>query len=382
MPDIIYFDNSATTCVYPEVISAVNEAYSRFYGNPSSLHRLGNEADIILQQSRQIIAKTLSTSDDCIYFTSSGTESNNWAIKGVCRANKRRGSKIVTTKIEHPSVLECFKYLETEGFSPVYLDVEPNGQVSSELVRETIDNHTILFSFILVNNETGAIQKAEDIIREVRFINPNTIIHIDAVQAYGKIPINLLRLDADLLTISSHKIHGPRGCGALYIKKNTRIVPILHGGGQEKKYRSGTENVPGIYGFAKAAVKTNSAMQENRKKYKALRDIIIKGLSESFSDKFYVNSPSDGYEGILNIAFPRVKAQVLMHHLETKNIFVSTGSACSSRRNVQSHVLTAMNLPKENIEGAIRLSFSGMNNEEQAYEFIDAIKEIIPIIKY
>ncbi len=382
MPDIIYFDNSATTCVYPEVISAVNEAYSKFYGNPSSLHRLGNEADIILQQSREIIAKTLSVSDECIYFTSSGTESNNWAIKGICRANKRRGSKIVTTKIEHPSVLECFKYLETEGFSPAYLDVEPNGQVCPDLVRETIDDDTILLSFILVNNETGTIQKAEDIIREVRFKNPNTLIHIDAIQAYGKIPINLLRLDADLLSISSHKIHGPKGCGALYIKKNTHIIPILHGGGQEKKYRSGTENVPAIYGFAKATQRIHSEMLDNRKKSKLLRDIIIEKISSAFSEAFYINSPEDGYEGILNIAFPRVKAQVLMHHLEAKNIFVSIGSACSSRKNVQSHVLTAMNLPKENIEGAIRLSFSGMNNEEQAYKFVDAIKDIIPIIRY
>lgn len=382
MSDIIYFDNSATTAIYPEALSAMNEVYLNFFGNPSSLHRMGNEADILLQKSRETIAKTLNVLDTCIYFTSGGTESNNWAIKGSARANKRRGNKIVTTKIEHPSVIECYKYLETEGFSPLFLDVSSDGLINPDVVRDMIDDNTILFSFILVNNETGTVQKAQEIIREVRIKNPKTIIHIDAVQAYGKIPMNLSRLDADLVSISSHKIHGPKGCGALYIKKNTRIIPVLHGGGQEKKFRSGTENLPAIYGFAKACEIINEKIEENRIKVKDIKNTIINGLVEQFGENFYINSAQDAYEGILNIAFPRVKAQVLMHHLETKNIFVSVGSACSSRKNVQSHVLAAMNLPKENIEGAIRLSFSGMNTVEEALKFIDAVKEIIPMIRY
>lgn len=382
MSDIIYFDNSATTSVYPEVLSAVNEVYMNYYGNPSSLHKMGNEASILLEKSRETIAKTLNVPESCIFFTSGGTESNNWAIKGTVRANKRRGSKIITTKIEHPSVLECYKYLETEGFSPVFLDVDSKGRLNLDEVRKEVDDKTILFSFILVNNETGTIQNAQDIIREIRLKNPKTIIHIDAVQAYGKIPINLSRLDADLMSVSSHKIHGPKGCGALYIKKNTRIIPVMHGGGQENKYRSGTENLPAIYGFAKAAEIIHEKLEENRKKEKEIRDAIIHGLRREFGDNFYVNSPEDAYEGILNIAFPRVKAQVLMHHLETRNIIVSVGSACSSRKNVQSHVLSAMNLPRENIEGAIRLSFSGMNTVDEAVKFVGAVKEIIPVIKY
>lgn len=382
MSDMIYFDNSATTSVYPEVLSEMNEVYLNCYGNPSSLHKMGNEADILLQKSRETIAKTLNVSDSCIYFTSGGTESNNWAIKGVSRANKRRGNKIITTKVEHPSVLECYKYLETEGFSPFFLNVDSGGHVSIDEVRSTVDDKTILFSFILVNNETGSVQKAQEIIREVRLKNPNTLIHIDAVQAYGKIPVNLSRLDADLLSVSSHKIHGPKGCGALYIKKNIRIIPILHGGGQENKYRSGTENLPAICGFAKAAEIIHERMEENRKRIKEIKNTILQGLREEFGDNFRVNSPEDAYEGILNIAFPRVKAQVLMHHLETKNIIVSVGSACSSRKNVQSHVLSAMNLSKDNIEGAIRLSFSGMNTVDEAHKFVGAVKEIIPVIRY
>lgn len=382
MSEIIYFDNSATTCVYPEVLSAMNEAYMNCYGNPSSLHKLGYEADKLLQESREKIAGTLNVPDSCVYFTSGGTESNNWAIKGTARANKRKGNKIITTKIEHPSVLECFKYLETEGFTPVYLDVDSDGLVNPYDAADKVDDKTILFSFILVNNETGTVQKARELIREVRMKNPKTLIHIDAVQAYGKIPINLSRLDADLMSVSSHKIHGPKGCGALYIKKNTHIIPILHGGGQENKYRSGTENLPAIYGFATAAEIIHERMEENRKRIREVKNTILNGLRKEFGGNFYVNSPEDAYEGILNIAFPRVKAQVLMHHLETRNIIVSVGSACSSRKNIQSHVLTAMNLPGESIEGAIRLSFSEMNTVDEAIKFVEAVREIIPEIRY
>ena len=379
---LIYFDNSATTSVYPEVLQTMNEVYTKYYGNPSSLHKLGNEADKLLQKARETIGGTLGIPDYCIYFTSGGTESNNWAVKGVARANKRRGDRIITTKTEHPSVLECFKYLETEGFSPCFFDVDSNGLVNPDEAVEKVDDKTILFSFILVNNETGAIQKAGEIIRKVRLKNPKTIIHIDAVQAYGKIPVSLPRLDADLMSLSSHKIHGPKGCGALYIKKNTHIIPIMHGGGQENKYRSGTENLPAICGFSKAAEIIHDRMEENRRRVTEIKNTVLQGLREEFGDRFHVNSPEDAYEGILNIAFPRVKAQVLMHHLETRNIIVSTGSACSSRKNVQSHVLTAMNLSKERTEGAIRLSFSGMNTVDEAVEFVQAVREIVPEIRY
>lgn len=383
MPEIIYFDNSATTAIYPEALKAMNDAYASLYGNPSSLHRLGNEAEKALQQAREQIAKTLGANEQEIYFTSGGTESNNWAIKGVARAHKRRGTHVVTTAVEHPSVLECFTYLETEGFSTDVLEVGNDGLLRPETVGEKVHDRTTLVSFILVNNETGAIQKAEEIIRAVRMKNPKTLIHIDAVQAYGKIPISLYRLDVDLMSVSSHKIHGPKGCGALYIRRNTHILPVLHGGGQEKKLRSGTENVPAICGFAKAADIIHKNMDQNRKNASELRRIIIDGLSGAFPEGgCLINSPADGYEGILNISFPRVKAQVLMHHLEAENIFVSVGSACSSHKDTYSHVLRAMNLPKENIEGAIRLSFSGTNTPQQAVRFVEVIQKIIPAIRY
>jgi cysteine desulfurase len=383
LQELIYFDNSATTKMYSEALEEMNRIYKNFYGNPSSLHKIGSDAEKVLQNARETIAKTLGVSDKEIFFTSGGTESNNWAIKGSARANKKRAPYIVTSKTEHASVIECFSYLETEGLFPEFLEVSSDGLLDPGLISEKIHDQTSLVSFIIVNSETGAIQNTEQLIRSIRLKNPKTIIHIDAVQAYGKIPLNLSMLDVDLASVSAHKIHGPKGCGALYIKNKTRINPVLHGGGQERKFRSGTENVPAIHGFATAADIIHDRMDDNIKNNKLLKSIIIDGLIKNFGrDGFFINSPENAYEGILNISFPRVKAQVLMQHLEALNIFVSIGSACSSHKNVQSHVLKAMNLPKENIDGAIRLSFSGDNTADEAKRFIEATKEIISVIKY
>lgn len=383
MSDIIYFDNSATTKIYPEVLSEMNRIYSSFFGNPSSLHRLGGEAEKVLLESREIIAKTLKVSPNEIFFTSGGTESNNWAIKGAARANKRRGKHLITSGAEHPSVLECFNFLKSEGFSAEITKTDQSGLLNRENFIEKITDNTTLTSFILVNNETGAIQKAEELIAAIRSINKNTVIHIDAVQAYGKIPLDLRKIGADVVSLSAHKIHGPKGCGALYIRENTRIIPILHGGGQENSYRSGTENVPAIWGFAIAAKIINENIDENRNKVRRLKSIVISELDKFFgSGEYFVNSPPDAYEGIVNISFKNVKAQVLMQHLEAESIIVSTGSACSSRKNMQSHVLSAMNLPMERTEGAIRVSFSGMNTEDEALMFAEAIKKIVPKIRY
>ena len=369
--------------MYSEALEEMNRIYKNFYGNPSSLHKIGSDAEKVLQNARETIAKTLGVSDREIFFTSGGTESNNWAIKGSARANKKRAPYIVTSKTEHASVIECFSYLETEGFFPEFLEVSSDGLLDPILICEKIHDQTSLISFIIVNNETGAIQNIEQLIHSIRLKNPKTIIHVDAVQAYGKIPLNLSMLDVDLASISAHKIHGPKGCGALYIKNKTRINPVLHGGGQERKFRSGTENVPAIHGFATAANVIHDRMDDNIKNNKLMKSIIIDGLIKNFGrDGFFINSPDNAYEGILNISFPRVKAQVLMQHLEALNIFVSIGSACSSHKNVQSHVLKAMNLPKENIDGAIRLSFSGDNTADEAKRFIEATKEIISVIKY
>ncbi len=263
------------------------------------------------------------------------------------------------------------------------LQVDSEGLLSPETLAARVHAGTILVSFILVNNETGAIQRAEELIRAIRLSNPKTLIHMDAVQAYGKIPLSLSRLDVDLMSISSHKIHGPKGCGALFVRRNTHILPVLHGGGQEKKLRSGTENVPAVWAFAVAAEIIHKRLEMNRSNAALLTSVITEGLKQIFGTGNYsVNSPDNGYEGILNISFPRVKAQVLMHHLEAENIFVSVGSACSSHKNTASHVLKAMNLPKETMEGAIRLSFSGMNNQQEATRFLEVIQKIIPVIRY
>jgi len=383
LTDIVYFDNSATTKVYPEVLSEMNRIYSSYYGNPSSLHRLGGEAEKVLIKSREIIAETLRVSPSEIYFTSGGTESNNWAIKGIARANVRRGKHLITSAVEHPSVLECFNFMKSEGFLPEILETDESGLLNIESFIEKINDNTILASFILINNETGAIQKAEELIAAIKARNKKTLVHVDAVQAYGKIPLNLKKINADVVSLSAHKIHGPRGCGALYIKENTRIIPILHGGGQENKYRSGTENLPAIWGFAAAAKIIHENIDINRNKVKRLKSIVINELEKFFGNGgYFINSPTDAYEGIVNISFPNVKAQVLMQHLEAESIMVSTGSACSSRKNIQSHVLTAMKLPRERTEGAIRVSFSGMNTEDEALKFTKALKEIVPKIRY
>jgi len=376
----IYLDNSATTRQYDEVTSLMAEVASNFYGNPSSLHTKGIEAERLVRNARETIAETMGADPREIYFTSGGTESNNLAIRGYLDANPRKGKHIIATKIEHPSVLEVYRHLEENGYRVDYIGVDKEGRIDTQELKDKINRETALISIIIVNNETGTIQQMEEIsaIRDSK--NPQAVIHADAVQAYGKIPLNPSRAGIGLMSVSAHKIHGPKGTGALYASGKIKLKPLFYGGGQETLLRSGTENVPGIAGFGLAAKMTFEKLDENYRKVAQLKKNFIE-LLEGSGICFKVVSPDDGLPYILNISFDNVKAEVLLHHLEQKKIFVSTGSACSSRKNIRSHVLAAMGVPPEAAMGSIRFSFSGFNTPEEIKNTVEALKEIIPVIE-
>lgn len=375
----IYLDNSATTKPFDEVVQYMYEVSKNTYGNPSSLHTKGIEAEGLIKKARAQIANSLKVDAKEIYFTSGGTEANNMAILGYLKANPRAGKHIITTVIEHPSVLEVFKLLEGEGFRVDYIPVDSKGLIKLEELRKVIDRETSLFSIMLVNNEVGAIQPISEIDKIRRELCPNATLHIDAVQAFGKIAVNPKSMNIDFLSISSHKIHGPKGIGALYIKKGTKIKPILIGGGQETALRSGTENVPGICGFGLAAEKINMSLEKNYDQVKAINKYFFKSLQENFEDAV-INSSDEALPYIINVSFKNLKSEVLLHHLEQKSIFVSTGSACASHKRGLSHVLKSMGINLSLIDGAIRFSFSADNSIEQINQTILALKEIIPII--
>lgn len=375
----IYLDNGATTRQYDEVTSLIYDVSKNIYGNPSSLHTKGIEAEKLVNSAREAIAASLSAESKEIYFTSGGTESNNLAIRGYLDANLRDGKHIITTKTEHPSVLEVFHHLEEKGFSVDYIGVDKNGLIDLSELGEKINEETTLISIILVNNETGAIQDIEKISSIRNNINPKTVIHVDAVQAYGKMSITPSKLGIGLLSMSSHKIHGPKGVGALYVSKGIKVKPLFFGGGQEALIRSGTENVPGISGFGLAASMTFDKMQYNHNHVSSLKSYFIEKLSKT-DIKHIVVSSQTGSPYILNIAFEDIRAEVLLHHLEQEGIFVSTGSACSSHKKNRSHVLKALGISNELIDGAIRFSFSSFNTTDDIDSTVNAIERIIPVI--
>lgn len=376
----IYLDNSATTKQYDEVTSFMADIARTAYGNPSSLHSKGIEAERLVKSARETIAASLGAEEGEIYFTSGGTESNNLAIRGYLDANPRAGRHIITTKIEHPSVLEVYKHLESLGYRVDYISVDSSGFLDLSELKRAINPETALISIIYINNETGIVQNFGEISAIRDTINPGTVIHADAVQAYGKIPLNPSKMGIGLMSMSSHKIHGPKGVGALFSSKKLRLKPIFFGGGQEAFIRSGTENVPGIAGFGLASKLIFEKLEKNYEKAAVLKKRFI-GLMDESDIEYRIISPPDSSPYILNAAFDDIRAEVLLHHLEQKGIFVSTGSACSSHKKNKSHVLTAIGIEPGLIDGAIRFSFSGFNTEEQIDITVRALHEIIPIIK-
>ena len=371
----IYLDNSSTTKPYPEVVDKMVYALTTDYANPSSLHRKGIEVEKNIKLIRQDIARTLGAKDKEIYFTSGGTESNNAIIRGVANLYKKRKNHIISTEIEHPSVLQTLNDLEQDGFEVTYLKVDRDGKINIEELKNAIKPSTILITIMHVNNEIGSIQPIEDIGKYLKSLKDKIYLHVDAVQSYAKINFKPSRYNIDFMSVSGHKLHGPKGIGFMYIKENNRLKPLITGGGQEIGIRSGTENVPGIYGLGEAVKVINKDLNKTIDKISELKNLLKEEIVNNIED-IKLNSPEDGVCHILNVSFKDVRGEVLLHYLEQKGIYVSTGSACSSKKK-GSHVLNAIGLNQNEIEGAIRFSLSDLNTKEEILEVVKILKESV-----
>ena len=384
---MIYLDNSATTRQYDEVTEIMGRVAKDNFGNPSSLHKLGFEANNLLKDARNDLEKTF-YGNGSVIFTSGGTESDNMALVSVARKMRRRGNKIITTKIEHPAVLETCKRLTEDGFEIVYVDVDVDGYVESQAIKAALDSDTILVSVMSVNNEVGTIEPVLETYRMIQEYNKangtEIIFHTDAVQAYGKLSFE--EAPFDLISVSGHKIHGPKGIGLLYMKKDLKLPPFITGGGQENGYRSSTENMTGIVGLSAAAKISYDDHLNKIKKICEVNDYLKNGLKTELSD-IELNGPQElgtslidngkRCPSVLNISFYGTRAEVLLHTLEQDEIYVSTGSACSSHHTGDSHVLQAMSMNHKEIEGAIRFSFSEFNTISEMDIVIDKVKTAV-----
>ncbi|HPU67167.1 MAG TPA: cysteine desulfurase family protein [Clostridiales bacterium] len=368
----IYLDTSATTAVCKVAADAAYSVMTEFYGNPSSIHKKGIEARNILENSRESVASLLGVSPEEIYFTHGGTESNNTAIFGAVNKGKRYGNRIVTTSVEHPSVKEPMKVLEAQGYEVIWLKADKYGDFSVEELYNAVDKRTILVSIMAVNNEVGTILKTEQAAAAIRAAGAPALLHVDGVQAFGKLKINPSRFGIDLMSMSAHKLHGPKGVGALYIKKGTGILPISFGGGQERAMFPGTEAMPAIAGFG-AAVKACGDIEHNFYKVANLNGILRSGLG-SIRD-VYINSPANALPYILNISVKGIPSQVLVNFLSERGIYISAGSAC--KKGKRSEVLTAMGLPPALIDSAVRISLSRFNTENEMYATLNAIEDAV-----
>lgn len=370
-------DNSATTSVAPEVKKAMLPYLDKCYGNPSSLHRKGVEAEKAVKNGRRVLSRILGIEESEIIFTSGATESDNLAIKGIARAYKRRGRHILTTAVEHEAVLEACKALEREDFKITKLNPDKNGRVSAAKVTQSLRKDTILLALMHVNNELGTITLINEIAEAVKQKKPDILVFSDGAQAFGKLAIDMENID--LYAISGHKIHAPKGIGALVIRKGIRLEPLLHGGGQERALRAGTENVPGIVGLARAARLAYKDLKQHTRHIKMLKKRFLAGIGQ-LSD-IHLNSPSDCLETIVNIAFEGIPAEVLLHALEEHNIYVSTGSACSTKHKRHSHVLEALGLPEEVKRSSLRFGFSRYNHIKEIDYTIEVLKKLIPSLR-
>ena len=366
----IYLDNSATTRVCEKSAEKVLELMTQCYGNPSSLHKKGLEAQREVAHARQAVAVSLGAQPREIIFTTGGTEANNLAVLGGAAAGRRRGKRIVTTAIEHPSVLEPMRQLEKEGFEVVFLTPDADGRVPEEAVLKAVTGDTILISVMAVNNELGSIQPIEVLKKAVKRAGAPALVHVDGVQAYGKLPLRPEKLGIDLLTVSGHKIHGPKGVGALYVSKNARILPRTFGGGQERELRPGTEAAPLIAGLG-AAVEELPDWRQAYSRMEKLRDYTLQKLSGL--EGVEVNSPVEGLPYLLNFSALGIRSETMLHFLAQRGIYVSSGSACAKGK--QSHVLKAAGLPDSRISSAIRVSFSRENTERDADALAEGVRE-------
>lgn len=372
----IYLDNSATTKVCREAADAMMKMLTENYGNPSSLHSKGVEASKAIENARQNLADALSCSKDEIFFTTSGTTANNTAIFGAVNANKRKGHRIITTSLEHPSVSECMKKLEEQGFEIIRLKPDMNGAFSPMELMNAINSKTILISIMAVNNEIGTINPINQIKTAVKRASSDALIHVDAVQGFGKIPLNPSKAGIDLMTVSSHKIHGPKGAGALYIRKGVKIQPHVVGGGQEKGIFSGTEAMPAIVGFG-TAVKSLPNITQELADTKTIRDYFVREVTKIGG--VHINSPDDALPYIINLSVLGVPSQTIVNSLSEQGIYVSAGSAC--KKGHRSEVLTAIGLDGKRIDSAIRISLSRYTTKRDMDEVVKALDKIVMRIR-
>ena len=377
----IYFDNSATTRPYDEVIDVMVKAMKEDYGNPSSLHNKGLDAEHIIKEATDIIAKQIKCLPEEIVFTSGGTESNNMAIIGTALAKKRKGKHIIVSSVEHASVSAVMQFLIREGFEVSYIPSDSKGIVSPEAFAGAVREDTILVSCMHVNNEIGSVMPVAEIGKAVKAKNPDVYFHVDAIQSFGKIEVLPKKMNADLVSVSGHKIHGPKGSGFLYVKKGLLLRPIIYGGGQQKSMRSGTENVPAIAGLGKAVEITFKDFETKTAHLMNIRNRLIEGLTSI--DEVYCNSDMEnGAPHIASISFTGVRAEVMLHALDDKGIYVSSGSACSSNKSKESAVLTAIGIDKARLESTLRFSFGEENTEEEVDTAIHVVKELLPVLRH
>ncbi len=376
-----YFDNSATTRVYPGVRDIVIKTMMEDYGNPSSQHTKGVEAEGYLRRSSRILADLLGAKEKEILYTSGGTESDNLAVRGAAMAGKRRGNHVITSAVEHPAVSASVEALKEEGFEVTVLPVDREGVVRMDALEEALRPDTILVSVMYVNNEVGSVMPVEEIGRLVHEKSPHALFHVDAVQAFGKMTICPARQGIDLLSVSAHKIHGPKGVGFLYIREGARILPQILGGGQQNGMRSGTDNVPGIAGLGEAAREIYENLDEKREHMYALKERLIEGLSGM--DRVIVNGmpARQGVCHIVSMSVLGIRSEVLLHALEERGICVSAGSACSSHKRKPSATLSAMGLSREQMESTVRVSFSEENTLEEVDYFLEVLGEIVPMLR-
>lgn len=376
----VYFDNSSTTKIFDEVIDEVAFGMKEFYGNPSSLHNLGFKSEKKLKECREVLSKSINANENEIYFNSGGSEGNNFVLKGILKS----GSHVITTPFEHASILNTIKKLECDKVEITFLKIDENGKVDLEHLKKSITKETVLVSIMHVNNEIGVIQNLETVGETIKENSGRAKFHVDAVQSYGKLTIDVKKMNIDFLTVSAHKFHGPKGVGFIYIKKPNTLAPLIDGGSQESGIRAGTQNIAGIMGMSLAAKIANDNINENYKKVFDIKKKFIEKLKDI--DNIRINSSlnEDFSPYILNVSFKGVRGEVLLHFLEEVGIYVSTGSACSSKERERiggSYVLKSLGLSLDEISGGIRFSFSDDNQEDEVDYVIDNLHKGVKFLR-
>lgn len=377
----VYLDNSATTRCLPSVAQLMTKIMCEDYGNPSSMHNKGVESERYIRYAKEVIAKSLKVQEKEILFTSGGTESDNMALIGTAFANHRAGNHIITTRIEHPAILQTCAYLEEQGFKITYLPVDQNGVIRLSDLENAMTRQTILVSIMHTNNEIGALEPIAEAGELIKRMNPNTLFHVDAVQGYGKFRIYPKKMHIDLLSVSAHKIHGPKGVGFLYINDKVKIRPIIFGGGQQKGMRSGTENVPGIAGMAKAVDEIYDNFDEKVEYLYTLKDRFIKGILQIDGVKINGLTGYDSAPHVVSVSVEGVRSEVMLHALEEKGIYISAGSACSSNKPSVSSTLKAIGVEKQYLDSTLRFSFSFFTTQEEIDYTICQMYDMIPMLR-